>query len=64
MGLFYIFFLVIGVFFILNLFVGVVIDKFNEMKEKAEGVSVFLTGEQFLRSRGPTVGMPCSSRRC
>lgn len=39
-------FVVIGAFFLLNLFVGVVIDKFNELKEKAEGLSVLLTPEQ------------------
>ncbi|CAG9459996.1 unnamed protein product [Pedinophyceae sp. YPF-701] len=45
-ALFFIFFVVVGAFFILNLFVGVTIDKFNEMKKKAAGKSVFLTEEQ------------------
>jgi len=38
--------IVIGSFFVMNLFVGVTIDKFNEMKEKQEGKSVFLTSDQ------------------
>ena len=39
-------FLVVCAFFILNLFVGVTIDKFNDMKAKNEGRSLFLTEEQ------------------
>ena len=46
MAFFFVFFVVMGAFFVMNLFVGVIIDKFNEMKEKAEGGSVFLTEEQ------------------
>lgn len=49
MGIFYLVFLVVGVFYILNLFVAVVIDKFNQMKDKAEGMSVFLTRESAVR---------------
>jgi len=45
-ALFFLFFIVVGSFFVMNLFVGVTIDKFNEMKEKQEGQSVFLTEEQ------------------
>lgn len=49
--IFYIIFIVTGAFFIMNLFVGVTIDKFNEMKEaaskeKGEGATVFVTEEQ------------------
>ena len=44
-ALFYVVFIIIGAFFVMNLFVGVTIDKFNEMKEKQEK-SVFLTDEQ------------------
>ena len=43
--LFFAFFIIVGSFFVMNLFVGVTIDKFNEMKEKQEK-SVFLTDEQ------------------
>mmetsp|Transcript_11321 Transcript_11321/g.26831 ORF Transcript_11321/g.26831 Transcript_11321/m.26831 type:complete len:1216 (+) Transcript_11321:1-3648(+) len=39
-------FLVVCAFFVLNLFVGVTIDKFNDMKAKQEGRSLFLTEEQ------------------
>lgn len=46
MCLFFLLFIVVGSFFIWNLFVGVTIDKFNEMKDKQEGRSVFLTEEQ------------------
>lgn len=46
MCLFFLLFIVVGSFFIWNLFVGVTIDKFNEMKEKQEGRSIFLTEEQ------------------
>lgn len=45
-ALFFMLFVVFGAFFILNLFVGVVIDKFNELKKKAEGQSLMLTEEQ------------------
>ena len=44
--IFFTFFIIVGSFFVMNLFVGVTIDKFNEMKEKQEGKSVFLTAEQ------------------
>ena len=43
--LFFAFFIIVGSFFVMNLFVGVTIDKFNEMKEKQEK-SVFLIDEQ------------------
>lgn len=39
-------FLVVCSFFVLNLFVGVTIDKFNDMKAQQEGRSLFLTEEQ------------------
>ena len=43
--LFFAFFIIVGSFFVMNLFVGVTIDKFNEMKDKQEK-SVFMTDEQ------------------
>mmetsp|Transcript_58372 Transcript_58372/g.186072 ORF Transcript_58372/g.186072 Transcript_58372/m.186072 type:complete len:1616 (+) Transcript_58372:485-5332(+) len=46
MCVFFVVFIIVGSFFVMNLFVGVTIDKFNEMKEKQEGKSVFLTPEQ------------------
>jgi hypothetical protein len=48
-SLFFIAFMVVGNFFVLNLFVGVVIDNFNRMKEKLgveSGQSIFATPEQ------------------
>ena len=44
--LFFAAFIIVGSFFVMNLFVGVTIDKFNEMKEKQQGKSVFLTPDQ------------------
>ena len=44
--LFFVLFLIVGSFFVLNLFVGVTIDKFNEMKEKQDSRSILLTPEQ------------------
>ena len=44
--IFFVLFIIVGAFFVLNLFVGVTIDKFNEMKEKQDVQSVFLTQEQ------------------
>ena len=43
--LFYVFFVIVGSFFIINLFVGVVVDAFNIEKEKLRGY-FYLTGEQ------------------
>ncbi|CAG7836429.1 unnamed protein product [Allacma fusca] len=46
--LYYVIFIVIGAFFILNLFIGVIIDNFNRLKKKYEGnlVEVLLTPSQ------------------
>lgn len=44
--LFYVMFIVVGSFFVINLFVGVVIDNFNSLKQAKEGGSVFMTDEQ------------------
>ena len=47
LALYFVSFIIIGSFFVMNLFVGVTIDKFNEMKHKSDdGVSVFLSSEQ------------------
>jgi len=43
-GLFYVFFIIVGNFFILNLFVGVVISNYNREKEKL--------GKDFMLSKG------------
>ena len=39
--LFFIAFIIVGSFFVMNLFVGVTIDKFNEMKEAQQGEEHF-----------------------
>jgi len=48
LALFFVVFIIVGSFFVMNLFVGVTIDKFNEMKEKQEGFkgSILLTESQ------------------
>ena len=45
MEMFYVCFIIVGGFFLLNLFVGVTIEKFSSMQEKNKG-GVFLTPEQ------------------
>ena len=44
--LFYVMFIVVGSFFVINLFVGVVIDNFNSLKAANEGGGIFMTEEQ------------------
>ena len=44
--LFCVIYMMVGSFFLVNLFVGVTIDKFNEIKEKAKGRSLLLTESQ------------------
>ena len=44
--LFYVMYIVVGSFFVINLFVGVVIDNFNSLKEASGGDSIFMTDEQ------------------
>ncbi|XP_050797480.1 LOW QUALITY PROTEIN: sodium channel protein type 5 subunit alpha-like [Gopherus flavomarginatus] len=46
MYLYFVCFIMIGSFFMLNLFVGVVIKNFNEQREKISGDHLFLTKEQ------------------
>lgn len=40
---YFVFYMVIGSQFILNLFVGVIMDNFNKIKEKEEMGSMFVT---------------------
>lgn len=42
MYLYFVIFIIFGGFFTLNLFVGVIIDNFNQQKKKISGVPVFL----------------------
>jgi hypothetical protein len=43
---FFVFFILLGVFIVMNLFVGAVVDKFNELKEANGGKSPLQTEEQ------------------
>merc|ERR1719261_1356357 len=45
-GFYFVIFIVIGVFLVLNLFVGAVVDKFNDLKAGHNGVNPLLTPEQ------------------
>ncbi|CAM1295090.1 para (predicted) [Pycnogonum litorale] len=45
--LYFVFFIIFGAFFTLNLFIGVIIDNFNEQKRKAGGsLEMFMTDDQ------------------
>ncbi|RXG73582.1 Sodium channel protein para [Armadillidium vulgare] len=47
MYLYFVFFIIFGSFFTLNLFIGVIIDNFNEQKKKAGGsLEMFMTDDQ------------------
>ncbi|KAM9233018.1 sodium channel protein type 5 subunit alpha-like [Leptosomus discolor] len=46
MYLYFVIFIIFGSFFILNLFVGVIIDNFNQQKKKISGEDIFMTEEQ------------------
>jgi len=45
-SLFFVIFMLIGGLLVMNLFVGVIIDHFNEMRKEAEGDLTYLTEEQ------------------
>ncbi|XP_012411266.1 sodium channel protein type 11 subunit alpha [Trichechus manatus latirostris] len=46
MYLYFVFFIIFGSFFSLNLFIGVIIDNFNEQQKKISGQDIFMTEEQ------------------
>ncbi|XP_033022326.1 sodium channel protein type 2 subunit alpha-like [Lacerta agilis] len=46
MYLYFVIFIIFGSFFTLNLFIGVIIDNFNQQKKKLGGQDIFLTEEQ------------------
>uniref|UniRef100_A0A3B4BAT1 Ion transport domain-containing protein n=1 Tax=Periophthalmus magnuspinnatus TaxID=409849 RepID=A0A3B4BAT1_9GOBI len=46
MYLYFVVFIVFGSFFTLNLFIGVIIDNFNQQKRKISGQDIFMTEEQ------------------
>lgn len=45
-SLFFVVFIVLGSFFVLNIFVGVVVHKFQVAKERTDGAAIFLTEQQ------------------
>ncbi|RXN21148.1 sodium channel type 4 subunit alpha B [Labeo rohita] len=46
MYLYFVIFIIFGSFFTLNLFIGVIIDNFNQQKAKIRGTDIFMTEEQ------------------
>uniref|UniRef100_A0A8D0HSQ7 Sodium channel protein n=1 Tax=Sphenodon punctatus TaxID=8508 RepID=A0A8D0HSQ7_SPHPU len=46
MYIYFVVFIIFGSFFTLNLFVGVIIDNFNQQKKKISGEDIFMTKEQ------------------
>uniref|UniRef100_G1P525 Sodium channel protein n=1 Tax=Myotis lucifugus TaxID=59463 RepID=G1P525_MYOLU len=46
MYLYFVFFIIFGSFFTLNLFIGVIIDNFNHQQKKLGGQDIFMTEEQ------------------
>ncbi|KAL2085248.1 hypothetical protein ACEWY4_018568 [Coilia grayii] len=46
MYLYFVIFIIFGSFFTLNLFIGVIIDNFNQQKRKIRGEDIFMTEEQ------------------
>uniref|UniRef100_M4AB53 Sodium channel protein n=1 Tax=Xiphophorus maculatus TaxID=8083 RepID=M4AB53_XIPMA len=46
MYLYFVVFIIFGAFFTLNLFIGVIIDNFNQQKRKIRGQDIFMTDEQ------------------
>uniref|UniRef100_F7AKN1 Sodium channel protein n=1 Tax=Ornithorhynchus anatinus TaxID=9258 RepID=F7AKN1_ORNAN len=46
MYLYFVFFIIFGSFFTLNLFIGVIIDNFNKQQRKIRGQDIFMTEEQ------------------
>ncbi|XP_009573430.1 PREDICTED: sodium channel protein type 4 subunit alpha-like, partial [Fulmarus glacialis] len=46
MYIYFVIFIIFGAFFTLNLFIGVIIDNFNQQKKKFGGKDIFMTEEQ------------------
>ncbi|KAM6978427.1 LOW QUALITY PROTEIN: sodium channel, voltage-gated, type I-like, alpha [Tautogolabrus adspersus] len=46
MYMYFVVFIIFGAFFTLNLFIGVIIDNFNQQKKKIRGQDIFMTEEQ------------------
>ncbi|XP_071068372.1 sodium channel protein type 11 subunit alpha [Dasypus novemcinctus] len=72
MYIYFIVFIVFGSFFTLNLFIGVIIDNFNQQQKKLGGQDIFMTDEQKkyynamkkLGSRKPQKPIPRPQNKC
>ncbi|XP_077339841.1 sodium channel protein type 8 subunit alpha isoform X5 [Lithobates pipiens] len=72
MYIYFVIFIIFGSFFTLNLFIGVIIDNFNQQKKKFGGQDIFMTEEQKkyynamkkLGSKKPQKPIPRPLNRC
>ncbi|XP_034045743.1 LOW QUALITY PROTEIN: sodium channel protein type 4 subunit alpha B [Thalassophryne amazonica] len=72
MYLYFVCFIIFGSFFTLNLFIGVIIDNFNQQKAKLGGTDIFMTEEQKkyynamkkLGSKTPQKPVPRPQNKC
>ncbi|XP_078251529.1 sodium channel protein type 4 subunit alpha-like, partial [Rhinoraja longicauda] len=72
MYLYFVIFIIFGAFFTLNLFIGVIIDNFNQQKKKFGGKDIFMTEEQKkyynamkkLGSKKPQKPIPRPNNKC
>ncbi|XP_044531444.1 sodium channel protein type 11 subunit alpha [Gracilinanus agilis] len=70
--LYFVVFIIFGSFFTLNLFIGVIIDNFNQQQKKISGQDIFMTEEQKkyynamkkLGSKKPQKPIPRPSNKC
>ncbi|XP_006890709.1 PREDICTED: sodium channel protein type 11 subunit alpha [Elephantulus edwardii] len=72
MYLYFVIFIIFGSFFTLNLFIGVIIDNFNQQQRKISGQDIFMTEEQKkyynamkkLGSKKPQKPIPRPQNKC
>ncbi|XP_032891306.1 sodium channel protein type 4 subunit alpha-like [Amblyraja radiata] len=72
MYMYFVIFIIFGAFFTLNLFIGVIIDNFNQQKKKFGGKDIFMTEEQKkyynamkkLGSKKPQKPIPRPNNKC
>uniref|UniRef100_K7FL95 Sodium channel protein n=1 Tax=Pelodiscus sinensis TaxID=13735 RepID=K7FL95_PELSI len=72
MYIYFVIFIIFGAFFTLNLFIGVIIDNFNQQKKKFGGKDIFMTEEQKkyynamkkLGSKKPQKPIPRPGNKC
>ncbi|XP_075767883.1 sodium channel protein type 4 subunit alpha [Pelodiscus sinensis] len=72
MYIYFVIFIIFGAFFTLNLFIGVIIDNFNQQKKKFGGKDIFMTEEQKkyynamkkLGSKKPQKPIPRPHNKC